>query len=233
MLLWAALGMLAPANRAGNFLDQRLRAASGYYGGLYGFDAAQTLLSWRSTEQNTDLAAAFRALGRREDAAHAADFVRGMFNPVAGRYDAGTGPGEAVNHLDAADAGIWPYLAGLGDELPALNTIAALQRGGGIGFSDASNGIWLEGTAFAALALQQMRQYAYAQSFLATVAQNLSPEGYVYATTSPSLETGLTIGPPAGQDVPAPVFRYYRYPALSATCWAGLAALGVNPLRPG
>ncbi|MDR3506023.1 MAG: hypothetical protein P4L52_07240 [Acidocella sp.] len=230
MLLWAALGMTTPANRAGNFLDQQLRAPSGYYGGLYGYDPAQIQLTWCSTEQNVDLAAAFRALGRKEDSAHAAAFVRSMFNLTTGRFDSGTGADGAVDHLDAADAGIWPYLAGLGSETSALNAIGSLQRGPGIGFSDASDGIWLEGTAFAALALQQMGHDSYAQSFLATVAQNTSPEGYVYATISPSLATGLTVGPSLRQGVPAQIFAYYRRPALSATCWAGLAALGVNPL---
>jgi len=232
MLLWAALGMTTPANRAGNFLDQKLRAPSGYYGGLYGYDPSQIQLTWRSTEQNVDLSAAFHALGRNEDSAHAAAFVQSMFNLTTGRFDSGTGTDGAVDHLDAADAGIWPYLAGLGSETSALNSIGSLQRGPGIGFSDASDGIWLEGTAFAALALQQMGHNSYAQSFLATVAQNTSPEGYVYATISPSLATGLTVGPSLRQGVPAQIFAYYRRPSLSATCWAGLAALGVNPLAP-
>ena len=78
MLLWATLGMKAPADDAGNFLDATMRAPSGYYGGFYGFDNTQQRLLWQSTEQNTDLVAAFRALGRPEDEAHAAAFVRDM-----------------------------------------------------------------------------------------------------------------------------------------------------------
>jgi hypothetical protein len=232
MLLWAALGMTAPANRAGNFLDQQLRAPSGYYGGLYGYDPAQIQLTWQSTEQNTDLVVAFRALGRAEDSKHAAGFVRSMLNRSTGRFDSGTGPDGAVNHLAAADAGIWPYLAGLGSDLSALNAIGVLQRGSGIGFSNASDGIWLEGTAFAALALKLMRHLSFAESFLATVAQNISPEGYAYATVAPVLSTGLTVGPSLQPGQPEQKFNYYRRPSLSATCWAGLAALGVNPLAP-
>ncbi|OYV26482.1 MAG: hypothetical protein B7X08_01815, partial [Acidocella sp. 20-63-7] len=34
MLLWSALDMRAPADAAGDWLDDRLRAASGYYGGF-------------------------------------------------------------------------------------------------------------------------------------------------------------------------------------------------------
>jgi len=230
MLLWAALGMAAPANRAGNFLDEQLRAPAGYYGGFYGFDPAQTLLSWQSTEQNTDLAVAFRALGRGEDAAHAAAFVARMFDARTGCFQAGTAPDGAVNPLLAADAGIWPFLAGLGSAESALAAVAGLRHGEGIGFSAASDGVWFEGTAFAALALKLAGRAGLAASFLAAIAANLSPEGYVYATQAPSLSTGLTVGPSLQPGVPAQKFNYYRRPSLSATSWAGLAALGVNPL---
>jgi hypothetical protein len=229
MLLWAALGMHAPANAAGNFLDEELRAPSGYYGGLYGFDPAQQKLNWQSTEQNTDLVAAFRALDRAEDAAHAAGFVNSMFDVHAQRFNTGTGPDGAVNHVAAADAGIWPYLAGLGTAASALVTIKTLRRGAGIGFADASQSIWLEGTAFAALALKRMHNNL-ADAFLATVNANLSPEGYVYATVAPVLSTGLTVGPPPKPGAPEQPFNYYRRPSLSATAWAGLAALRANPL---
>jgi len=229
MLLWAALGMHAPANAAGDFLDAQLRATSGYYGGFYGFDPAQQKLTWQSTEQNTDLVAAFSALGRTEDAAHAASFVRRMFDVNFQRFNAGTGPDGAVNHLAAADAGIWPYLAGLGSAASALAAIRELRRGNGIGFAAASQSIWLEGTAFAALALRRMGN-KLADDFMATLAANLAPQGYVYATVAPMLSTGLTVGPALKPGMPELAFNYYRRPSLSATAWAGLAALGVNPL---
>ncbi len=229
MLLWAALGMPAQANAAGNFLDEQLRAVNGYYGGFYGFDPAQQKLTWQSTEQNTDLVAAFRCLNRAEDAAHAADFVRAMFDVNFQRFNTGTGPDGAVNHLAAADAGIWPYLAGLGDAASALVTIKELRRGDGIGFADASQSIWLEGTAFAALALKRMHNNL-ANAFLATVNANLSPKGYVYATVAPVLSTGLTVGPSLKLGAPEQPFNYYRRPSLSATAWAGLSALSANPL---
>jgi hypothetical protein len=231
MLLWAGLGMRAPADAAGDFIDAALRAPRGYYGGFYGFDPSQQRLYWQSTEQNTDLVAAFRRLTRAEDAGHAAAFVQAMFDTSTDRFASGCGPDGAVNHLLAADAGIWPYLAGLGDDASALAAINGLRRGAGIGFSDASSGIWLEGTAFAALALRKMGN-GLADAFMATIAANVSPEGYVYATVAPSLSTGLTVGPALQKNVPALAFTYYRRPSLSATSWAGLAALGVNPLAP-
>jgi hypothetical protein len=225
MLLWTALGMRAQADAAGDWLDDQLRAPSGYYGGFYGFEPNPLKLTWQSTEQNTDLYAVFRKLGRAEDAAHASGFVKAMGS--AGTFAAGRGPDGARNGMLAADAGTWPYLAGLGSANSAKAAIEALRRGGGIGFSDASQSVWLEGTAFAALALGRD---PLARVFLDTVGANISPQGYVYATVAPMLSTGLTVGPSLQQNVPAQAFNYYRRPALSTTAWAGLAGLGVNPL---
>ena len=75
-----------------------------------------------------------------------------------------------------------------------------------------------------------MRGTPEAATFLATIAQNISPEGYIYATVAPMLSTGLTVGPSLQKGVPEQAFNYFRRPSLSATAWAGLAALGVNPL---
>jgi hypothetical protein len=229
MLLWAALGMTAPANAAGNFLDDQLRAPSGYYGGFYGFEPHPLKLSWQSTEQNTDLAAAFGKLGRAEDAGHAAGFVRAMFDPRVHHFIAGLGPDGQRNKMLAADAGIWPYLAGLADAATAQAAIAGLRHGAGIAFSSAGNGIWLEGTAFAALALRRAGN-GLAPSLFATLVQNISPQGYLYATVAPVLETGLTVGPSLQKHTKPQAFDYYRRPSLSATAWAGLAALGADPL---
>lgn len=227
MLLWTALGQTAPARRAGDWINRELRARSGYYGGFYGFEPKPQKLTWKSTEQNTDLAAAYGRLNSG-DAAHAAGFVHQMFDPKAGRFDAGTGPAGNRNTLLAADAGIWPYLAGLGSARSALAAIAGLKHGAGIGFSAASTGIWPEGTAFAALALRRDGD-PRAKDFLATVQGQLSPSGYVYASVSDRLATGLDVGPPPPGRKPQP-FAYFRRPALSPTAWAALSALNVNPL---
>ncbi len=230
MLLWQALGMRAPAQRAADFLNRTLRAPRGYYGGFYGFEPNPQKLTWQSTEQNTDLFAVFSKLDTADDAAHAGQFVRAMLDPKTGCFGAGLSSTGAVNPLLAADAGIWPYLAGLGDAATAQAATAqaaikTLRRGAGIGFSDSSTSIWLEGTAFASLALRGPDQAA----FLATIAANRAPNGYVYATAAPMLATGLAVGPAtAGQ--PEMPFNYYRRPCLSATAWTALAALGVNPL---
>ncbi len=224
MLLWAALGMASPANAAAAWLNRTLRAGAGYYGGFYGFEPEPLQLAWRSTEQNTDLAVAFKKLGHMADAAHAAGFVAAMFDPTAGRFDAGLAPNGERNMLLAADAGIWPHLAGLGSAAAAHTAIGELRRGGGIGFSAASASIWPEGTAFAALASPDSRP-----AFLATIAGQISPSGYVYAAVAPKLATGLTVGPSLLPGQPERPFDYFRRPCLSATAWAALAAMDVNP----
>jgi hypothetical protein len=228
MLLWAALGNMAPANRARDWLNQQLRARSGYYGGFYGFEPNPLKLTWQSTEQNTDLFAAFTRLGRSGDAGHAGNFVKMLFDPRTCLFGAGTAPDGSVNTLLAADAGIWPCLAGLSSAKSAQAAIAALRRGAGIGFSAASQSAWPEGTAFAALALRKPDP-AQAASFLAMVDGQISPSGFVYAATAGHLATGLDVGPPPpGQ--PPQAFQYFRRPALAPTAWAVMSAMGYNPL---
>lgn len=229
MLLWVALGMDEPARRAGAFINATLRAPLGYYGGFYGFDPTQQKLTWRSTEQNLDLVVAFKKLGMSADAEHAAEFVHAAYDEHAKLFKAGLGADGKPGAMLAADAGIWPYLAGLGTARSARRAISKLRHGEGIGFSSASQGIWLEGTAFAALALQDMHS-PLAPSFMDTVAANLSPQGYVYATVTQVLRTGLSVGPSLQSNIPPQPFNYYRRPALSTTSWAAMAALNLNPL---
>lgn len=228
MLLWAALGNLGAANRAAGWIDATLRAKTGYYGGFYGFEPNPLKLTWQSTEQNTDLYVAFSKLQRTGDATHAGDFVRAMFDPARGVFNAGLSSAGAANTLLAADAGTWPYLAGLGTGKSAMTAIAALRRGAGIGFSAASESIWLEGTAFASMVLQKQNNRAGAD-FLAEIERQISTSGYVYATMATALATGLTVGPPAPGEPPV-AFEYFRRPALAPTAWAALSAMAFNPL---
>jgi hypothetical protein len=228
MLLWLALDNRAPAELAAGWIVSRLRPERGYEGGFYGFEPDPIPLTWRSTEQNTDLFAAFRRLGLTEPAAHAADFVHAMFNPDTRLFNAGTTPEGKPNPLLAADAGIWPYLAGLGTPASALAAIERLRRGDGIGFSEVSRTLWPEGTAFAALSLKRLNP-PLASRFEASVAAERSAQGFVYSAADARLATGFAVGPPIpGQ--PSQAFLYYRRPALAPTAWAALCASGTNPL---
>jgi len=229
MLLWTALGQTRAANWAADWLDDQLRAWSGYYGGFYGFEPNPIKLIWQSTEQNTDLYAVFRNLNRIDDQDHAQNFVAEMYDHAKGLFNAGLTPAGGINSLAAADAGIWPYLAGAGNQNSAIAAITMLRRATGIGFSAASQGVWLEGTAFAALAVRKSNP-RLAGMFLLTNRNNMADMGYVYATVQPELSTGLTVGPALKLNTPETPFTYYRRPALAPTAWTVLAGLEVNPL---
>ena len=239
ILLWTALIKAGfnqtryrrAAIRAAGWIEHRLHAPTGFRGGVFGFPPHPTALDWVSTEQNLDIAVSFAALGQSNAAAHARHFVQHMHNPKTHLFDAGLTPNGQKNTLIAADANFWPVLAGLA---AAPTAHAALTRLGwprdkplGIGFSEASQGIWLEGTGFAALALQHIGAHAQAAQFRATLAAHQQPGAYVRATSTPTLATGLTVGP----DHSAAQFDYYAVPALAPTAWAAMAAAGFSPLN--
>ncbi|HEX7390582.1 MAG TPA: hypothetical protein VF286_10755 [Acidiphilium sp.] len=239
ILLWTALRDAgvngdhydAAAQRAAGWIVTQCREKSGFSGGVFGFPPHPQKLLWRSTEQNTDLTVAFTRLGMTADAAHATSFVSAMRDPATGLFAAGLTPDGARNRLIAADANLWPYLAGLTGSAAITPTLRTLgwprTNPEGIGFSAASRGIWSEGSAFAALALRRAGQTHLAARFLSTLGQQRSSDGYLFTTNRKSLATGLTVGPGADSSK----FAYYRVPALAPTAWAALASLGVNPLQ--
>lgn len=241
MLLWLALDRASgtrrfesPCQRAAAWLES-VRAAEGYRGGVLGDGAGR--LDFVSTEENLDIGAALVALGRQAAAAPALAFVRAMWDPRAGRFDAGLTPAGARNPLAAADANLWPQIAAAMPERlrPALRFVLARlgQRAGklwGIGFSAGFPGVWLEGTAFAALALRMARTppaALLAERFAATLDAETAPGGFIYACSTPALHTGLATAGPGS----AP-FLYLRRPALAPTAWAVLASLGRSPFGP-
>ncbi len=219
------------ANRAAGWITSTLQAPSGFRGGVFGFAPHPRKLGWVSTEQNLDLAVSFAALGLTHEAADARHFVARMHNAKTHLFAAGLTQAGAINPMIAADANLWPVLAGLAG---AATAKAAIDRLGwprtnpvGIGFSEASQGIWLEGTGFAALALERVGAHALAARFSATLAAHQTGGSYVVATSTARLATGLTIGP----DRHAEQFDYYRVPALAPTAWAAMARAGFSPLR--
>lgn len=239
ILLWTALRDAgvnaarydAASRRAALWVVRNCRARRGFTGGVFGFPPHPQKLLWVSTEQNTDLAVAFGRLSLGSQAAHAADFVHAMHDPKTGRFAAGLTPNGTSNRLIAADANLWPYLAGLTDRAVIAPTLAALgwprDDPAGIGFSAASRGVWTEGTAFAALALKRAGNTALSQRFDAVLRRQSAPDGDLFATREGALATGLTIGP---GKLSKP-FIYYRLPALAPTAWAVLAGLDENPFQ--
>lgn len=249
---WAALALLTchQATGDGRFRDGAARLArwvvdhahdprgpGGFSGGVQGFDDAPRALGWKSTEHNTDLAAVFDWLERAgaagpwsEPAAAARSFLHAMWSPGSGHFAIGTMPdGETISRTNSGlDAQLWPLL------LPQAppdwrRALAYAERthgvDGGFDFNGDRDGLWVEGTAQAALAYRVVGRIDGAERLFTEIAKEFSPGGYVWATRQPSITTGLAIGPDSTTDD----FRYERRPHLGATAWVALAALGWNP----
>lgn len=247
---WGALALLTVAEAAGDgrFRDGAAllarwvlaqardpRGPGGFTGGLHGFDDAR--LTWRSTEHNADLAAVFTWLARtdgtgpwRAAAAEARGFLDAMWAAGGGHFPIGTAPdGVTVNHAGSGlDAQLWPLLLedAPGSWRQALDH-AERAHGvdGGFDFNDDRDGLWIEGTAQAALAYRAVGRAEAADRLLTEIAGEASPGGYVWATRRARITTGLAIGPDSTTDD----FHYYRRPHLGATAWLALAAIGWNP----
>jgi hypothetical protein len=243
MLLWiglwqagAGVGFRDAANRAGDWVAARMRARAGFAGGVFGFEPRPLPLAWVSTEHNLDLQAAFAALGREAEAAHAGAFVAAMWNPAEGRFLSGLRPDGSRNPHSAVDANLWPLLAAQARPAwaAALDWVLARHRLTGpdgiegVDFDTDRDGIWLEGTAIAALACRRAGRAEMAARLGATLRAETAPGGLIWACTTPRLTTGLAIGPgSAGAD-----FLYLRRPHIAPTGWAALAAAAADPFPP-
>ena len=249
---WTALAMLAlfdatqdlrwreAALHLGKWLSENTadsRGAGGFSGGIDGFDANPKKLGWKSTEQNIDLAAMFTWLSQLQPSAEwaaransARSFVRSQWNAQDGFFFVGTLPDGATPNraTSGLDVQMWAQL------LPDAphewrSAVAYAERehavAGGFDFNTDRDGLWLEGTAQAALVYRKLAREADAQKLFATIMAQFSRGGLLYATREPRITTGLAVN----QDSASADFYYYRRPHLGATAWAALAALGRNP----
>jgi hypothetical protein len=213
------------------------RGPGGFAGGLFGHDDRPLPLSWKSTEHNADLAAVFAWLDRAgaqgdwsARAAEARRFLDAMWAAGGDRFPTGTLPdGAAVNRATSGlDAQLWPLLLrDAPDAWRAALAYAERAHGvpGGFDFDADRDGLWVEGTAQAALVLRVVGRADEGRALLAGISGEASPGGLLWATRQPSITTGLAIGPDSATDD----FRYFRMPHLAPTAWAVLAAEGWNP----
>ncbi|HEY4253517.1 MAG TPA: hypothetical protein VGM87_20075 [Roseomonas sp.] len=230
ILLWTRLGgaPFRAAAEAAAAWCATLRADRGFTGGTIGHEPAPTPLLWRSTEQNLDLAIAFGRAGRPADAAHAEAFVRAMWDPGEGRFLSGLTPEGAPNRHSALDANLWPLLAWPRalQYRPALDWVRREHAvGDGFDFDNDRDGIWLEGTAQAALLLRRIEAPIPAARCATAITRHMTRAGWVRAASIPQLTTGLETGITPG------VADFY-YPDrwhLGATAWAALAGLDASP----
>jgi hypothetical protein len=142
-----------------NALDMRGRG--GFTGGL---KANGDKLLWKSTEHNIDAHALFKMLGDKPHARTALAFVKSMWSRRGGFYFIGSGlDGVTINRDDPTpeDVQTWSYLAtGLKARAGSIDWALANLSATSGGFEGLSfevrdrSGVWFEGTAHAAAALQ-------------------------------------------------------------------------------
>jgi hypothetical protein len=249
-MAWAILALLAVHETSGDpkYRDGAVRIGSwllrwesqknpkGFTGGSLGHEPKPEIVTWKSTEHNTDLAAAFsglaRATGDKAWAARAGSveqFVESMWLPDCRCFAAGTGrDGVKPNPLLALDAQLWPLLALPGARTrygeAAKTAQQKLSQSGGLAYSEASKGMWTEGTAQAALYFKLAGDKAAAGKYEAAVRGMRQKDGSYLASSSAELPTGFML-----ETDPTQPRQYFRTPHLAAVSWAALAAQGYNP----
>lgn len=249
---WAGLALLALSRAT---VEQRWRNAAvhlakwivgnawsaggvpGFTGGLDGFDPHPEKLAWKSTEHNIDAAALFAwlAAGSRSSewelpARQAGHFVDTQWDAATGHFLVGTLPDGGENRgTSALDAQMWANL--LPDARAEWRRALPYAKrnygvAGGFDFNTDRDGLWLEGTAQAALVYQAVGERAKADKLFLTISGQFdAASGYVYATPEARITTGLALGPHSS----TADFYYFHRPHLGATAWAALAALDWNP----
>lgn len=209
--------------------------APGFAGGTFGGEPAPQHNSWKSTEHNIDLAAAFTQLAEATQDSHwmlrasqARKLVAVMWDERRGCFAAGTGlDGRTPNHFLVLDAQLWPLLALPGGVVrygAALKTARdKMMVGDGFTYSEAGKAVWTEGTAQAALLAFLMRQQGQASRLLGVVERARAPDGSYFAADRDT-DTGFRL-----DTDPAQARRYFHLSHLGALAWAALAQRHFNP----
>jgi len=248
-MAWAMLALLAVyqapgpspylkgAEQIGAWAARQLdiRGAGGFTGGTFGHEPVPESLRWKSTEHNTDLAAAFRRLGQltgeptwARRAAAAEQLVDSMYDANCQCFAAGTvADGVTRNPALALDAQVWPLLAIPGAATRYATVVTTVQQrlrsGDGYLYSTASTSPWTEGTAQVSTLLGLLHRDAEAAALLAALSRQRVPEGY-YAASASSIATGFEL-----DTAPGKPRLYLHLPHLGATAWAALAERDYNP----
>lgn len=248
---WAALLLLTVYDNThdGRYLDAAVAQLhwiqthvagtkpAAYEGGFFGYDNAQQAQHWKATEHNIDVYAAATWASRdandatlAQQAKLAGDFVHSMWDDTQHRFLVGTlDDGKTLSHdKSGLDAQLWPLLAfhpHPADWDDVWSWVDTQHRSGeGYGYRRNPDGIWTEGTAQVAAAMQASGKQV-PDSLWQLLAAQRSDDGMLYATPQPRISTDFAIGPTSTYAD----FFYYHYPHLGATAWVALAAKGWNP----
>ncbi|HEX3944435.1 MAG TPA: hypothetical protein VHW69_10140 [Rhizomicrobium sp.] len=232
---------LSAAIAIGDFVQTNTfdtRGAGGYTGGFRGDEKK---ITYKSTEHNIDLYGLFTMLAQltgkqnwSNHAQHALHFVRAMWNSRRNFFYIGTvDDGVTINKEDPTpeDVQTWSYLSTGSAQYQssidwAVENLSATEGGfEGLSFEvNDRSGVWFEGTAHAADALQ---------------ARNLSGDAKTAAKLLADIEVGQEQAPNAnGKGIDAASKdgldtgegdQYFASLHVGATAWYCLAKQAVNP----
>lgn len=225
------------AGKLAAFLLAHARDTRGKGGFTGGLKANGDKLKWKSVEHNIDAYALFKMLGDKASAKHALRFVKSMWNRRGGYYFIGTGlDGRTVNRDDPTpeDVQTWSFLAtGLVAHQGAIDWALAnlsATSGGfqGLSFEERDRtGVWFEGTAHAAAALQ-----ARAQSGDLDAAELLLIDIETGQATAPNADgKGIDAASKDGLKTDDNGGAYFASLHTGATAWYCLAKQGGNPFK--
>jgi hypothetical protein len=245
---WAALALLtlhqatkqesflADAEHLIDWVIANVSSGNGFRGGFHGYDPQQVKLLWISTEHNVDVYAAatwlFRLTSEQkyaDAASQARRFLERAFD--VDHFLLGTKPDGSLNDggMLALDVQLWPWMAipdAPAQWRSALRFAAThLAVEGGFDFNGDRDGLWVEGTAQASLAYRIAGDPVRSAQLLTTLEADRTPSGFLNATRTARVSTGLSLDPTKTEAD----FFYYRRPHLGATAWAALAATAWNP----
>lgn len=226
------------AARAGTWVAQwaDTRGTGGFTGGTFGHEPTPDVRTWKSTEHNTDLAAAFGRLAARTGdsrwrslAAEAERFVDSMWDPACACFAAGTAEdGITRNPILVLDAQVWPLTALPGAAKKFASAMATAEQrmsvDEGFSYGEDRDGVWTEGTGQMALLQKLLGRTGKARSLIAVIESQRAPDGGFYATSVRALPTGFMLDAD-----PTKPRLYFRLPHLGAAAWAAIAERGFNP----
>ncbi len=257
-MAWAILALSTVAKNASEtkrqeYLDAAVRSADfvlglrsdggGFTAGLEGWDDAQTIATYKSTEHNISLVRAFSELSESlletdpdkaafyADASnHAKDFVLSMYDEelhcfYTGTKDDGITISKGIVPLDANSLSVLI----LGEELKNKNLVVSFVEekmtvGEGFDFSAGDlDGIWNEGTAQMAVCYRLLGNKDRHEETMAYLKTQAAKDGSIPAADRDGVSTGFAI---VGSDV---LWAYNNVQSISATGWLAFAQLNENP----
>jgi hypothetical protein len=248
---------LTAAKEMGEWVQQNCYDATGkggYTGGFKGWEPNPTKATYKATEHNIDLYAAFQRLyfithqpKWHERAEHARSFVKAMWDRVEGKFWTGTDrDGVTINEaVVPLDIQAWAVLSlnddqalSTEDRTRALSYVEQYMKlPGGYDYSrrhsrrehgyQGSEGVWYEGTAQMAVAYDKLGNQVKGRELLALLKAAQTPAGSLPASDQKyGLRTGFQLSN-------GDCNRYFQRAHVGATAWLALAEHRVNPFWMG